>query len=163
MAEAQGIVLTLTRTERLPDGTFGRLRCTRCREGDATPQTLDLVTMEDDWLENRSGVSCIPAATYQLHRTIFHRHGYECFEVLDVPGRSRILIHIANTENDVEGCIGVGFRFGSLRVARDEDTGQANVLKRAVVESQAAFRRLMDFCAGADTASLSIRWATGLP
>ena len=101
------------------------------------------------------GTVSIPAGTYQLHRSMFYKHGYEAFEVTSVPARERILIHIANTEADVEGCIGLGLRFGKLLVA--------GVPSDAVVESRAAFARFMAALAGEDTATLSITWAPGLP
>ena len=151
--------LTLTRTSSEPDGTFGALAIPLGQSGGTTT----LCTVEDDWLDNRPGVSCIPAGTYRLHRTVFHKHNYETFEVCDVPGRSRILIHPANTENDVEGCIGVGLRFGRLLVPRDEDTGQLNVEKKAVVASQDAFRRFMAAMTDVDNATLTVKWAPGLP
>lgn len=141
-------MLWLRRTERTEDGVFGRL----------TGAGLDLVTVEDDWRHNERRVSCIPAGLYLLRRTLFYRHGYETFEVTEVPNRTRILIHVANTEEDVEGCIGVGLRLGSLRVRRDEDTGAVHVLKRAALESTRARDRFMDAMEGIDLARISIEW-----
>lgn len=138
----------LRRTERTVDGVFGRL----------TGSGINLVTVEDDWRDNQRNVSCIPAGLYLLRRTLFYRHGYETFEVCDVPDRTRILIHIANTEEDVEGCIGVGLRLGSLRVRRDEDTHAVQVLKRAALESAIAHRRFMEAMEGVDVARLSVEW-----
>lgn len=129
------MTLTLSRHENTPDGVFGILS--------NIPGGLILHTVEDDWLENRRGVSCIPAGTYELHRTIFYRHGYETFEVMGVPDRQRILIHPANTEEDVEGCIGVGLRNGLLRVRDEDDPAHPFVTKRAVVASQEAFHQFM--------------------
>lgn len=139
-------LLTLTRTERNEDGTFGKLY---------TPG-ISLYTMEDDWIDNKPIISCIPAGIYILRRTIYHKHNIETFEVTGVPGRSRILIHPANTEEDVEGCIGVGMRMGTL-LRKDEDTGQMH-LKTAVVASQEAFRRFMLVMLDVDEAKLLVRW-----
>lgn len=150
-------LLELTRYERSPDGTFGLLRPA------SDPRQTTLYTVEDDWRDNRPGLSCIPAGEYRLHRTIFHKHGYETFEVLDVPGRSRILVHPANTEEDVEGCIGVGRRRGRILVPRDEDTGAVNQLKEAVVESRAAFQDFLGWLEGFDEATLVVKWVPGLP
>ena len=148
LLEALTLRLVLTRTERTSDGVFGRL----------TGAGLDLHTLEDDWRNNAPRISCIPAGVYALRRTVYYKHGYETFEVTNVPGRSRILIHPANTEEDVEGCIGVGLRRGHLRIARDEDTGERNVMKRAVVASRPAFDRLMDALRDVDSATLVIQW-----
>lgn len=139
--------------DRLPDGVFGVL----------TLPGLILATVEDDWLDNQPRVSCIPAGTYILQRSWYHKGGYEAFEVVGVPNRSRILIHRGNVEEHIEGCIAVGLRRGKLRVLRDEDTGVESPIKEAVVESAAAYRRLMEALTGHDTASLQISWAEGLP
>lgn len=117
--------------------------------------------MEDDWKSNQPNESCIPAGTYLLVRTVYHKHGYETFEVTGVQGRQRILIHPANTEEDVQGCIGLGMRRGMLMV-RDEDTpGHPLVNKRAVVASREAFQRFMAEMRAVDEAQLTIEW--GVP
>jgi len=146
--------LRLVRTERTPDGVFGVLTL---EPGQA------LRTLEEDWQDNARSVSCIPAGTYTLQRTIYRKHGYETFEVTGVPGRSRILIHPGNTEEDTMGCILVGLRQGTVIVPKDEDTGAPNMEKRAVVASQEAFRRFMRSMADVDTAQLTIEWTEGLP
>lgn len=141
--------LILRREENTDDGVFGRL---------FLPGVPPLFTVEDDWKDNTRRESSIPAGVYSLHRTMYHKHGYETFEVCNVPGRSRILIHPANTENDVEGCIGVGLRRGSLLVPDEDNPAHPMVSKRAVVDSQEAFRRFMREMLGFDTASLEIVW-----
>lgn len=145
--------LHLLRTEDTPDGVFGTLTL-------ATGYVLH--TMEEDWRHNQPRVSCIPAGTYALHRTIYYKHRIETFEVMHVPGRTRILLHPANTEEDVEGCIGVGMRRGKL-VVPDEDTpGHPLTEKRAVVASKAAFAMFMDSMLGVDEAEVEIEWASYL-
>lgn len=146
--------LRLIRSENTPDGVFGRL---------TIPTGKVLFSLEDDWRNNEQGKSCIPAGEYTLRRTVWHKRGMETFEVCDVPGRARILIHPANTENDIEGCIGVGMRRGWVRVVKDEDTGDPNVEKRAVVDSKRAFAVFMDAMGPFDHAPLIVEWEAGLP
>ena len=145
--------VTLYRNLQTPDGTFGTLML---------PGLL-LCTVEDDWKNNIPGESCIPPGYYTLRRSPYYHGGYETFEVTGVPGRSRILIHKANTEEDVKGCIGLGTRLGKLWVAKDEDTGATGVLKQGVVESAIAFQKFMTAMTGLDEAMLDVRWAVGLP
>lgn len=140
--------ITLLRQELSPDGTFGTL---------TFPKGQMLYTVEDDWKDNEPNISCIPVGHYRIHRTIYHKHGYETFEVMNVPRRSRILIHPANTEEDVQGCIGVGMRIGKLWISHDEDTGESHY-KRAVLESRKAFDQFMDIMSGIDEADLHIIW-----
>lgn len=156
--------LTLLRKERVPDGVFGEMLVVEEIEARdrAYPPDLVLHTVEDDWRDNLPRESCIPAGVYTLHRTLYLKHGYETFEVMGVKGRSRILIHPANTEEDLEGCIGVGLRRGRVRVVRDEDTGEVNRIKEAVVSSQAAFHTFMARMSDVDEATLEILWLGGL-
>jgi hypothetical protein len=168
-------MITLIRIEATEDGTFGRLSVPLFNGlyMPSAPDSAKLVTMEDDWRGNRRGISCIPEGDYTLVRSMFYKHGYEAFEVTEVPGRSRILIHIANTEEDVEGCIGPGLRFGPLRV-HDEDVGckypvknacptQSHwVYKKAALASREAFGRFMGWLEQTDTAPFKVRWAEGV-
>ena len=64
-------------------------------------------TLELPWLNNATQKSCIPTGTYKVvPRTSakFKKH----FHVLDVQGRSYILIHAGNYFTDILGCILVG-------------------------------------------------------
>lgn len=56
----------------------------------------------------------IPAGTYPLKLDQYHAGGYAAYEVQDVPDRSRILIHAANRETDLRGCIAPGLTLGVL-------------------------------------------------
>ena len=122
------------------DGTIGRLG--------------SWSTIEDDWLENKQNISCIPTGEYVCKRDFFHKGGYETFEITDVPGRSRILFHIANTEEDVVGCIGLGLTFGTLQ-KKDEDTGNWRY-KISIMSSKIAFNQFMNKMAGVDEFVLNI-------
>jgi hypothetical protein len=146
------MIVRLERFNLGPDGTFGWMTL------EPKLAVGRLYTVEDDWLDNKPRISCIPVGNYKLHRTIFHKHGYETFEVMNVPGRSRILIHPANTEEDIEGCIGVGMRMGKLWIEKDEDTKKYNVLKTAVVESKKAFNLFMESMTGFDEVDFHVTW-----
>ncbi len=132
--------LTLTRFAPTKDGVFGRLG----------PWT----TIEEEWRDNQPRISCIPALTYRCTRAHFHRGGYPCFEVMDVPGRTLIKTHRANTEEDLLGCIGFGMRLGVLRV-RDEDSGEM-AHKLAALSSKAAHNAWMASMQGVDEFILHI-------
>ena len=140
----------LVRRERAKDGTFGELH---------TPFST-YMTMEDDWLNNEKGKSCIPAGRYLCQRTIFHKHNIETFEITGVPNRSRILFHVANTEEDVEGCVGIGTRPGLFRVLDEDDPAHPMVLKRGVANSKQAFDRFMRDFAEVDEFELIVEWAS---
>ena len=98
---------------------------------------MKFYTVEEENLGNRKSISCIPAGTYRCKRTKYHKGGYDTFEITEVPNRDRILFHIANTEENVEGCVGIGLNIGVLDV-KDEDSGDV-VPKLAVTQSKLAF------------------------
>ena len=55
-----------------------------------------------------SGHPSIPAGTYPVQLTESPHLGYLTPELLAVPGRSAIRIHIANFPQELEGCTAVG-------------------------------------------------------
>ena len=115
-------------------GTFGRLG--------------PWVTVEEEWQNNQPRISCIPTGSYVCKRSTFHRGSYETFELMDVEGRTLIKFHVANTEEDLLGCIGLGMHLGVLLVT-DEDSG-ARVHKLAALSSRAAFDAWMASLEGVD-------------
>lgn len=71
------------------------------------------VTLELPDKNNQRNISRIPAGTYKVVRRWsekFKNH----FHLLDVAGRSLILIHVGNYYTQIEGCILVGTRFTDI-------------------------------------------------
>ena len=95
---------TLTRFTSGPDVTLGLLYL----PGDAERAKVLCYTAEDAWRSNARHLSCIPDGDYRVVPRRYHRGGYDAWEVVDVPGRSDILIHRGNSDEHVEGCIVVG-------------------------------------------------------
>jgi hypothetical protein len=123
--------VTLIRTDTGDQGTFGYF---------VHPDLL-LRTCELPWRDNHRNVSCIPAGRYQV--VPYHSRKFGAvWHVLDVPGRSSILIHCGNVAGDVtlgwhthsEGCILIGKYLGHLTYN--------NRQQRAVLSSKAAMREL---------------------
>ena len=97
--------MKLVRFKQSKDVTIGRLE----------HEDIYFYTVERPWLDNTPNVSCIPDGTYIVGRTNSPRFGENMWEVLDVPGRTHILIHVANYPHNVKGCIGFGTGvFGDL-------------------------------------------------
>jgi hypothetical protein len=80
------------------------------------------------------GHPCIPVGVYKVILTPSPRLGYVTPELLDVPGRTAIRIHIANFPRELLGCTAVG------------DKAVADM----VLESKDAFGKLMDLLKTAD-------------
>lgn len=126
--------ITLIRLAENSSGTFGVLI-----HGD----TPFAVTLERRWLNNQRNVSCIPWGVYTCRRVDSPRFG-DTFEVTNVPGRSHILFHKGNLDDDSHGCILVGEEF-------DPVLGSYGILS-----SRKGFDELMDRMADRDEFSLSI-------
>lgn len=83
---------------------------------DPTPDASD-----DDALANAKGKTCIPFGRYELVLYNSARNKRLVPLLLEVPGRSMIEIHILNTAEDTEGCIGVGLNRSAGRITRSRE------------------------------------------
>jgi hypothetical protein len=95
-------------TKPLPSCQVNRLYLPDCTIGVLTYENGTLYTIEKAWRDNRPFESCIPEGEYTLRRVDSPRFGPDMWEVCSVPDRYHILIHVANTSDDVVGCIGLG-------------------------------------------------------
>lgn len=91
----------LLRVFKRPDGTFSIL----------TIEDMPLcLSVERQWLNNQVGVSCIPTGLYLCRRVQSPKFG-DTFEVTNVSGRTAILFHSGNVDDDSHGCIILGESF----------------------------------------------------
>lgn len=76
--------------------------------------SVPIYTLEEPWMHNQRGISCIPAGDYLCtpHTGLKFQ---DVWRLNDVPNRTAILIHAGNTTEDIEGCILVGLEHGKLR------------------------------------------------
>ncbi len=119
-----------------PMGTFGILSIPNEKNADKPFRWL---TVERPWLNNQTSISCIPEGTYGIglrQSSVVSRTSRGEFkagyEIKDVPDRTFIMMHIANTMNDLEGCVGLGLAQGFVKG------------KWAVTSSKVAFRSFMN-------------------
>ena len=90
--------VTLTRYEMTPDGTFGKV---------VTDNGFQCYSLEKVWKNNEPEVSCIPSGEYQCAVGESPKFG-KVYGVQKVPNRTDILIHAANWERQLLGCIALG-------------------------------------------------------
>lgn len=96
------IEATLRREHRDHAVTIGELTIYK----DEEPEFV-CMTLEPTWANNERNISCIPAGTYNV--VPYSSEKYPgTYEVQDVPGRSKILIHKGNFFHNTKGCILVG-------------------------------------------------------
>ena len=128
--------LTLQRDIQDGQATLGRL---------FIDGNFQCFTLERPWLNNQRGVSCIPEGTYNGAIQRSPRFKRDLPELLDVPDRDQILIHMGNSPRDTQGCILVGMdRLGD---------------PPCVFNSNAALDLLLDELAGCDGFTLEVKGA----
>ena len=143
--------LELVRTSVREDGAFGVLQALDSPRGQ--PGRPIAVCLERTYPlpDAPSGAQFlkIPIGLHRCVRTVFHRGGYETFEVI-VPGHDRLLFHVANVEQrilDLDGCVGVARRFGLLN-------GQS-----AILDSRLGFEDFMTWAGDRQSLYLQVRHA----
>ena len=102
-------------------------------------------TLELPWLDNAGGVSCIPAGIYSYKKRMSPGKGYTVIELIDVPERTFIQIHLGNFTSQILGCIIPGTAIKDVNADGIPD----------VVDSEKAFNKLM--CAAPDKGTIEIR------
>lgn len=89
-------------------------------------------TLERPYLNNEKNISAIPDGEYACLLKYSPNFG-NVYEVMDVPNRTDILIHVGNELNDSSGCILVGLQQSMFNN------------RFLVMNSRLAFTKLMDF------------------
>ena len=95
------------------------------------------VTLEPDWKDNKTNVSCIPSGEYVCKPYSSDKYT-GVYQVVDVLGRTSVLLHIGNTIEDTMGCVLVAEEYGVL----DGDP--------AVLRSTHGFEEFLALAGGAD-------------
>lgn len=128
--------LQIYRIIHRPDGTFSIVMV------DQYPICL---SVERPWLNNQIGISCIPTGQYLCKRVNSPKFG-NTFEVTGVSGRTAILFHSGNVDDDSHGCIILGENFEPWK------TGQLSL-----ASSKVAFDQFMREMSKQDQFKLTIK------
>jgi hypothetical protein len=134
------MLVKLERWAYTKDGVFGTLHV----------EDLELFTVERPWRDNIPRESAIPIGEYRIVLGRYNRGGYPAYELLDVPGRSLIKIHRANTMDDLLGCIGLGTDTGYMAHPPEKPK------RWAVMHSRKALHLFMERMDGVQEATLVI-------
>lgn len=77
-------------------------------------------TLEDAWKTNKQNISCIPSGKYKVKK--FNGFKFkDCWQIMNVPNRTHILIHTGNTHIDTSGCVLVGKTFTKSGIGRSRE------------------------------------------
>jgi len=137
--------LTLKRFKSTSEGTFGILSV-----GDVV-----FYTVEKPWNNNYPEISCVPSGEYLLERHDSDKYGTVFCLINDRKNithfkeahskRYACLVHVANYERDVKGCIGLGKTYY---------TGMVTSSRQALEE----FHALVNPKEEGETHNLTITW-----
>jgi hypothetical protein len=127
----------LSRYETGDHGTFGLWS--------STSADFSMHIIELPWRDNKPNFSCIPVGIYKVCKYESKRFG-RCWQVMDVEGRTYILIHPGNLAGDrdkgysshLRGCMSPGRRRGWL-------TGKTGKKQKAVCLSRPAMNDFMNY------------------
>ena len=75
-------------------------------------------SLEREWADNQVDISCIPEGIYTIKLAVYYpKNGepYACYEIMDVPRRTLIKIHVANIFIQLKGCVALGIDLGLYR------------------------------------------------
>lgn len=98
--------LTLTRAHKKANETMGMLSIDGIEHN-------PLYALELPWLDNQHSISCIPTGVYQIAPHISPTKD-KCWQIMNVPNRDDILIHVANWASELKGCIALGLSSGMM-------------------------------------------------
>ncbi|MBD3630528.1 DUF5675 family protein [Cyclobacterium sp.] len=90
-------------------------------------------TLELPWKDNQQNISCIPEGRYKVKKRSSQKYGNH-LHILDVPGRSWILIHEANFVSQLRGCIAIGKARADINGDGLEDVTESVKTKHALLE-----------------------------
>ena len=121
--------------ENYPWGTFGYLKIQK---------QVFCVTLEPPDVENALRISSIPAQQYWCRRYSSDRYP-NTFQIMNVPDRTKVLLHAGNIVEHTEGCIILGQYWGKLQGA-----------ERSVNNSGKTFNKFMDIMKGYDLLHLTV-------
>jgi len=105
------------------------------------------VTLEPPDIENSRNISSIPAQQYECKRYSSPKYP-DTFQVMNVPGRDKVLIHAGNLKKHTEGCILLAEKWGKLEVATQEE--------RAILNSGKTFDKFIKMMYGVNKFNLTI-------
>lgn len=121
-------VFTVKRTHNITEGSFGVIDC----EGVPFAVTLENYKLR------------IPKGEYICKKAHYYGGGYDTYEITGVVGRTHILFHKGNVQDNSLGCILLAESFGTLNS------------KIAVLDSKGGFQEFMAKCNGAEEVRLVV-------
>jgi Family of unknown function (DUF5675) len=96
----------------------------------AVNDTITSYSLERPWVDNLQNISSIPAGTYKGSLRYDHTDHWR-IELVGVPGRTNVQIHIGNQPDQTKGCILIGKKLGSDLCSLEDSAAAYKALKKA--------------------------------
>ena len=87
-------------------------------------------TLERPWKDNQANISSIPTGAYKAKLRYDHKDHWR-IELLDVPDRKNVQIHVGNEPDDSLGCILVGKKLGNDLCSLQQSAAAYKDLKKS--------------------------------
>ena len=120
---------TITRDKLQEAQTLGTLVLT----DDEGNKLFSCKTLELPWLDNKRNESCIPLGNYKVITRQSARYNKH-YHILDVQGRSFVLIHIGNYYTQTKGCILVGEKLADLNADGYKDVTNSKLTMQKLLK-----------------------------
>lgn len=112
---------------------------------DGIHKIFECCTLELDNELNENQKSRIPSGYYHVKKHVSPSQG-DCYSLLDVPGRTHILIHKGNYNRNILGCILIGNSHTDIDGDGYRDvTSSTHTLKQLLAITSEFWVRLIDF------------------
>jgi len=103
---------------------------------------FDCYTLELPDKNNEQRISRIPPGSYQVQKRHSKKFGNH-FHILDVPGRSWILIHSGNFYTQIKGCVLVGNALTDINQDGERDVVNSRVTLKQLLKTVDKFQLLI--------------------
>ena len=100
---------------------------------DGLEKVFECKTNELPWKGNKRNISCIPVGVYHVSHRESPKYGNHLY-VEDVVDRTWILIHVANFEEQLRGCISVGKAYVDIDKDGDLDITSSRVTLKKLID-----------------------------
>ena len=100
---------------------------------DGLKKVFECKTCELPWKSNKTNISCVPRGVYHVSHRESEKYGSH-LHVEDVIDRSYILIHVANFEEQLRGCIAVGKAYADIDKDGDLDITSSRTTMKELVD-----------------------------